>query len=213
MAKPFTPLLTATPTSPPTYNVGMAETFSWVPVQGADRDLFARSVYLVNPEEIVTSTTSVGSEITTLNSNLTAFKEQELINNNLQFQQLTAFRSQENANDVNLYNRIATFSSHVSSDSSTVVNQLSALTEKINYLVDKANQQLGQKGFDFIEAGSVALGNWTTITVVSAAKFISLGAPNTNTGNLSNYILPITFTFSGPITSINLQFGAVIAYK
>jgi hypothetical protein len=213
MAKPFTPLLTATPTAPPTYNVGMAETFSWVPVQGADRDLYARSVYLVNPEEIITSTSNIGAEISALNTTLGDFKTQEFANNNLQFQQLTAFKEQENTNDTNLYNKLTSFSSHVSSDSITVVSQLSALTQKVDYLVSKADQQLGQNGFDFIEAGSVAFGNWTTITVVSAAKFISIGAPNTNIGNLPNYILPITFTFSGPITSIDLQFGAVIAYK
>ncbi len=40
-----TPLLTATPTTPPTYNPSMADTFSWVPVEGANRPLFARTVY------------------------------------------------------------------------------------------------------------------------------------------------------------------------
>jgi len=213
MAKPFTPLLTATPTAPPTYNVGMAETFSWVPVQGADRDLYARSVYLVNPEEILSSTLTVGVGVDSINATLSSFKQQELVNNNLQLQQLTAFKEQENTNGTNLYNKLTSFSSHVSSDSTAVINQLLALTQKVDYLVNKGDQQLGQNGFDFIEAGSVAFGNWTTITVVSAAKFISIGAPNTNIGNLPNYILPITFTFSGPITSIDLQFGAVIAYK
>jgi hypothetical protein len=40
-----TPLLTATPTTPPTYNPSMADTYSWVPVEGANRPLFARTVY------------------------------------------------------------------------------------------------------------------------------------------------------------------------
>ena len=39
----LSPKLTATPTVPPTYNVGMAETFSWVPIEGAGRPLFARA--------------------------------------------------------------------------------------------------------------------------------------------------------------------------
>lgn len=42
-----TPLLTATPALSTTYNVGMAETFSWIPIEGAGRPLFARASYLV----------------------------------------------------------------------------------------------------------------------------------------------------------------------
>jgi len=41
----LTPLLTATPNSPVTYNPNIAETFSWIPVQGAGRDLFAKATY------------------------------------------------------------------------------------------------------------------------------------------------------------------------
>jgi len=43
----MTPVLTATPGQPPTYNPGMAETFSWIPVDDADRPLFARATYSV----------------------------------------------------------------------------------------------------------------------------------------------------------------------
>ena len=42
-----TPIFTATPALTSTYNPGMADTFSWVPMQGADRTLFARAVYVV----------------------------------------------------------------------------------------------------------------------------------------------------------------------
>lgn len=45
-------LLTATPGDPPTYNSSMADTFSWIPVQGAGRPLFARATYLANAEDI-----------------------------------------------------------------------------------------------------------------------------------------------------------------
>jgi hypothetical protein len=51
----LTPKLTATPGTPPTYNVGMAETFSWIPVEGAERPLYARATYLANPEDIKVS--------------------------------------------------------------------------------------------------------------------------------------------------------------
>ena len=51
----LTPKLTATPSVPPTYNVGMAETFSWVPIEGADRPLFARAGYITNLDDLTIS--------------------------------------------------------------------------------------------------------------------------------------------------------------
>lgn len=45
-----TALLSATPSEPPTYNPSVADTFSWVPVQGAGRPLFARASYLVGAD-------------------------------------------------------------------------------------------------------------------------------------------------------------------
>lgn len=47
------PILTATPGNPLTYNVGMAETFSWIPVENdADRPIYARATYLTNASDI-----------------------------------------------------------------------------------------------------------------------------------------------------------------
>ena len=46
------PSLTSTPGTPPSYSVGMAETFSWVPIAGADRPLYARATYLTNASDI-----------------------------------------------------------------------------------------------------------------------------------------------------------------
>jgi len=47
------PIITGTPGNPPTYNVGMAETFSWVPVNNnANRPLFARAGYIVNLSDL-----------------------------------------------------------------------------------------------------------------------------------------------------------------
>jgi hypothetical protein len=45
-----TATLSATPSTPPTYNPSMADTFSWVPVEGAGRPLFARASYLVGAD-------------------------------------------------------------------------------------------------------------------------------------------------------------------
>lgn len=61
-----TPLLTATPSAPPTYNPSMADTFSWVPVEGAGRPLFARATYIANASDI-----SVSLSADNLNINLT----------------------------------------------------------------------------------------------------------------------------------------------
>lgn len=50
-----TPSLVPTPGAPPTYNPSMADTFSWVPVEGAGRPLFARATYLANASDISVS--------------------------------------------------------------------------------------------------------------------------------------------------------------
>ncbi|NDB82886.1 MAG: hypothetical protein EB127_09120 [Alphaproteobacteria bacterium] len=54
-----TPLLTATPGTPVTYNPSMADTFSWVPVEGAGRPLYAQAVYPINIQEQLTTITNV----------------------------------------------------------------------------------------------------------------------------------------------------------
>lgn len=51
----MTPLLTATPGDPPTYSVGIAETYSWVPILGAGRPLYAQATYLTNASDITVS--------------------------------------------------------------------------------------------------------------------------------------------------------------
>lgn len=66
----MTPILTATPSSPPTYNPGIAETFSWIPIEGADRPLFAKATYLTNASDISVTTGDVSLDITPL-ENLT----------------------------------------------------------------------------------------------------------------------------------------------
>lgn len=42
-----TPIFTTTPALTSTYNPGMAETFSWVPMEGAGRPLYAKAAYIV----------------------------------------------------------------------------------------------------------------------------------------------------------------------
>lgn len=45
---PLNPIIAPTPGNPPTYSVGMAETFSWIPVENDTRPLFAQASYIVN---------------------------------------------------------------------------------------------------------------------------------------------------------------------
>jgi hypothetical protein len=149
----MTPVLTPVPSAPPTYSVGMAETFSWIPVTGAGRDLYAQAVYVVN------STGGGGG-----------------------------------------------------GGGGGTVN-LTSIENKLDAVIARLNQQLGQSGFDFIEAGPLRTGNWNTITVVEDAQFSVLNATSSTPGNIINYTLPTTFTLSGPFTSIQLLTGAIIAYK
>jgi hypothetical protein len=58
-----TPDLTLVPALSTTYNVGMAETFSWVPMQGLDRPLFARATYLANASDITVALSANNIEI------------------------------------------------------------------------------------------------------------------------------------------------------
>ena len=45
----LTPIISSTPGSPPTYNFGIAETFSWIPVENdIGRPLFAKATFSVN---------------------------------------------------------------------------------------------------------------------------------------------------------------------
>jgi hypothetical protein len=62
----LTPILTATPNAPTTYNTGIAETFSWIPVANdGGRPIYARATYLTNASDM-----SVSLSANSLNINL-----------------------------------------------------------------------------------------------------------------------------------------------
>jgi hypothetical protein len=74
------PALTAVLTSDlanPTYNVGIANTFSWVPLSGLDRTLYGQAIYLAN--------TSLTAQVTQsnikINTEITLAKCVDIINN------------------------------------------------------------------------------------------------------------------------------------
>ena len=72
---------------------------------------------------------------------------------------------------------------------------------------------LGQSGFVFLSGGQTAIGEFSTVQVLSACKISSLSANNTSVGSLYNFELPANFIFYGPITGLTLAYGAVIVYK
>ena len=66
----LSPVLTATPGALPTYSVGMAETFSWVPIEGAERPLYARATYLANASDISITTGDLSLDLTDTNNKI-----------------------------------------------------------------------------------------------------------------------------------------------
>lgn len=118
----LTSTLTATPTTPPTYNVGIAETFSWIPVEGAGRPLYARATYLANPEDIKVSLSAGNLNIGLDELELNTDNIEELIEttNNV----LTAFKLET---DINI-ERTNTFLEELTSTQNNSVSLLEALT-------------------------------------------------------------------------------------
>lgn len=51
--------LVATPSTPPNYSPGMAETFSWIPIEGAGRPLYAQATYTINPANLTLNPGSI----------------------------------------------------------------------------------------------------------------------------------------------------------
>ena len=65
------PILTSTPGNPPTYNVGMAETFSWIPIDNdAGRPIYARATYLANASDISITAGAISLDITDTNNKI-----------------------------------------------------------------------------------------------------------------------------------------------
>jgi hypothetical protein len=123
-----TPLLTATPGTPPTYNPGMAETFSWIPVEGAGRPLFAQASYIANPEDIKLSLSANNINVSLDQLELNTDEiEGLIINSNLRLDSLTAVNYSTSANQ-DLTN--------------TLLNVLTASTDNVEELIIDSNTRL-----------------------------------------------------------------------
>lgn len=72
---------------------------------------------------------------------------------------------------------------------------------------------LGQSGFIFLVGGETAIGEFSTIQVISACKIESLSAINTDVGSLYSFEIPAGFLLYGPILGVTLSYGAAMIYK
>ena len=204
----LTPVLTATPSAPPTYNVGMAETFSWVPVEGANRPLYARATYLANASDISLSL-SAGS----VNVDTSALENLSEETNTL-LSRLTSIQVTKQDQIITLLNSITGSAIQVDLNTDQLEVSVDGVETLLHDLSAKLNSQLGQSGFVFVQpTNGVVTGQFTTIQVVSSCKLATLSATNSTTLGLTNYELPVNFTFNGPITSLSLTYGAAIVYK
>ena len=202
----LTPVLTATPSAPPTYNVGMAETFSWVPVEGANRPLYARATYLANASGISLSAGSVNVDTSAL-ENLSE-ETNTLLN------RLTSIQVAKQDQIITLLHSITGSAIQVDLNTDELELSVDGVETLLHDLSAKLNSQLGQSGFVFVQpSNGVVAGQFTTIQVVSSCKLATLSATNSTTLGLTNYELPVNFTFNGPITSLSLTYGAAIVYK
>jgi hypothetical protein len=202
----LTPVLTATPTAPPTYNVGMAETFSWVPVEGANRPLYARATYLANASDISLSAGSVTVDTSALENLATG--------TNTLLDELTSIQVDKQNQIITLLHSITSSAIEVDLNTDQLEVSVDGVESLLHDLSAKLNSQLGQSGFVFVQpTDGVVNGQFTTIQVVSSCRLATLSATNSTTTGLTNYELPLNFTFNGPITSLSLTYGAVIVYK
>ncbi len=84
----------------------------------------------------------------------------------------------------------------------------------LNVSVDLLNANFGKNGFSFIvPEDDIVNGDFVKVQVVSACKFISLSANNSEINSLIDFEFPVDFSLNAPITEIALEYGAVIAYK
>ena len=202
----LTPVLTATPSAPPTYNVGMAETFSWVPVEGANRPLYARATYLANASDISLSAGSVNVDTSAL-ENLSE-------ETNTLLSRLTSIQVAKQDQIITLLHSITGSAIQVDLNTDQLELSVDGVETLLHDLSAKLNSQLGQSGFVFVQpSNGVVTGQFTTIQVVSSCKLATLSATNSTTLGLTNYELPVNFIFNGPSTSLSLTYGAAIVYK
>ena len=95
-----------------------------------------------------------------------------------------------------------------------VENILNVTNTLLNSVSSLLGNQLGINGIQFCQPSDGAIvNNFNAVQVVSACKFSQIGIRNSSVSSMVNYELPQNFTFTAPITSLTLSYGALIAFK
>ena len=176
MATTLTPIIDDTPSSPTTYNVGMAETFSWIPIQNKKRPLWARATYITNPGDITVSMSAVSVNLADLevlvdktNTILSAccyhdsLYQQEVIN------LLSSTDTQNFQQDV------VTLLSSINSASfqiSLSADQLETLVDNVeNLLVSLTSSNVNVPGFSIPPYTEISLSYYTPTNNIKTANY------------------------------------------
>jgi hypothetical protein len=165
---------------------------------------YAVLTHLVNASDI-----SVSLSAGDINVNLSDVENLIIRNNTL----VNSISAQVSTMDARVFN----INSHVNTID-TRTSAITALLTSTNTLVNSVSallgNQLGINGFRFCQPSDGAvINNFNALQVVSACKFSQIGATNSNVTGFTTYELPQNFSFTAPITSFTLSYGAVIAYK
>ena len=208
----MTPLLTATPGNSPTHNTRMAETFSWVPIEGAGRPLYAKATYLTNASDISITTGALSLDMTPTNNKIDTTNTR-INTTNTKLDSLTAIQTSKQNEIITLLHSVTGMSIQIdlnTEDLNINVDQVETLLQRLSAQLEIQN---GQLGIDVIMPGTTYTGYWTKIIVLSTAKFQGLGAKSSSTASITGFDLPAYFSFSAPITSMRLTYGSLIASK
>lgn len=169
-------------------NFGMGDTFSFITVNDAGRPLFAKAVYLVNPQDISGGGSGGSGETVVTNTVGVSGRVEAFVTNTEEIP----------ISGELVFNQTLGVSGEV-----TIQNASSSLNASV----------LGLAGFQFTDDTILVSGNFSTIQIISGTKFAGITATNSTFGNLSSYELPQGFVINGPIKNYKLTYGAVLAYK
>ena len=195
----MTPVLTATPSAPPTYNNGMAETFSWIPIEGADRPLYAKATYLTNASDISITAGALSLDLTETNTKIDS---------------LATIQTTKQNEIITLLNSVTGMAIQVDMNTDDLKINVDQVETLLQQLTSTLNSQNGQNGIDVIIPGTTYTGAWTHVKVLSGpAKFQEFGAAKSNAANILSFEMQQDFSFSAPITSMRLSYGSLVAYK
>jgi hypothetical protein len=208
----LSPILTATPGELPTYSVGMAETFSWVPIEGANRPLYAQATYLTNASDISITTGALSLDMTPTNNKIDTTNTR-LNTTNTKLDSLTAIQTNKQDQIITLLHSVTGMAIQVDLNTDDLKINVDQVETLLQQLTAQLQSQNGQNGVDVLIPGSTYTGNWSSVTILSATKFQTFEAKTSSTTNLLLCELPVNCTFTAPITSIRLTYGVVLASK